>query len=69
VLFKKLQNCWLILALCPCQKIKIFLINDVDVYATLKQVLNDIILSTLDGIENWGLSIVVNKIRVGTVGN
>jgi hypothetical protein len=48
-------------------EINIFLINDVDINATLKQVLNDIILATLNGIEDWCLPIIVNKIRVGTI--
>jgi len=35
----------------------------------LKQILNDIKFSTLNGIKDWSLSIIVYKIRVGTVRN
>lgn len=57
----------LVVALCPWIKSGVFLVYYVDIDAALEKEFNDVVSAALDGIEDGSLSIVVNKVGVGSI--
>lgn len=55
------------MALCPRVKGSVFLIDNVHIDTVLQKILYDIVFTTLDGIEDWCLSIIIDEIMVSSI--
>ena len=57
----------LVMALRPRVKRDVLLVHYVDIDATLEEEFDDVVPAALDGIEDGGLPIVVDKVGVGSI--
>ena len=57
----------LVMALRPRVKRDVLLVNYIDIDAALEKEFDDVVPATLDGIEDGGLPIVVDKVGVGSI--